>query len=363
VFHFLLENHAKVSRQVKSLPNGVETVTESDDPQIAEMIRKHVKAMYVRVEQGRPIHLRDPLFGAVFRHADQIEMKMEPTEKGIRVTETSQDPYVTRLIQAHADVVDGFVKNGFVEAQKNHAVPDPGDTDVSITDDSALAMRRAFASFDQAYIPALALTNQGKQRPSEVSIRRLREAWKTLSLQLNDVLEKDTDWPQDREDVRDAIGAAAREVSAERLASAHEILEEIRGRLSELRRRNRWKYDLDALNEFHDTMERIVNPAMRMKADEVNETAQRDLRKLLTKAKQQWDAVEKDLFDSVARGLDKARQDDLSALVQEQRLALAELELALESADAERILRAARAIKPPFAQLYMSFGDFPTQTP
>jgi hypothetical protein len=101
----------------------VETVTESDNPDIAARIREHVKAMYRRVEEGRPIHMRDPLFAEVFRHADKIHMEFKKTKRGIRVSETSDDPYVARLIQAHADVVDLFVKNGFGEPHKNHAVP------------------------------------------------------------------------------------------------------------------------------------------------------------------------------------------------------------------------------------------------
>ncbi|MFN9918020.1 MAG: hypothetical protein ACK53L_35870, partial [Pirellulaceae bacterium] len=39
------------------------------------------------------------------------------------MTETSDDPYVVRLIQAHAKVVSGFVERGHAEAMKNHPVP------------------------------------------------------------------------------------------------------------------------------------------------------------------------------------------------------------------------------------------------
>jgi len=42
----------------------------------------------------------------------------------VRVTETSEDPYVVKLIQAHAKVVSGFVERGFVEAKKNPPIPD-----------------------------------------------------------------------------------------------------------------------------------------------------------------------------------------------------------------------------------------------
>ena len=103
--------------------DGVETLTESDKPEIAAKIQEHVAAMYRRVEEGRPIHMRDPLFAEVFRHAGQIELKFDKTEKGVKVVETSKDPYVVKLIQAHAEVVNLFVKNGFEEPPKNHAVP------------------------------------------------------------------------------------------------------------------------------------------------------------------------------------------------------------------------------------------------
>jgi hypothetical protein len=79
--------------------------------------------MYRRVKDGRPIHARDPLFAEIFRNADRITMKLEKTVKGVKVIETSEDPYVARLIQAHAEVVNNFLKNGRLEMMKNHALP------------------------------------------------------------------------------------------------------------------------------------------------------------------------------------------------------------------------------------------------
>lgn len=123
IFHFLLDQGSKVRRTVTMLPDGVDTVTESDDPAVAEKIRVHVASMYERVTEGRPIHMRDPLFRAVFAHADQVVMKSEPTPKGVRVIETSKDPKVAALIQAHAEVVSKFIANGRSEAMTDHPVP------------------------------------------------------------------------------------------------------------------------------------------------------------------------------------------------------------------------------------------------
>ena len=123
MFHFLLNNRKKIQRDVKMLDNGVETVTESDDPKVAAVIQKHVASMYERLEKGQPVRMGDPLFRALFQNAGKVKMTLEKTEKGVHVTETSDDPYVAKLIQAHAKVVSLFVKRGFDEARKPHPLP------------------------------------------------------------------------------------------------------------------------------------------------------------------------------------------------------------------------------------------------
>lgn len=123
MFHELLSERGKITRKVTVIANGVDTVTESDDPKVAGLIRAHVVSMAARVEKARPIHMRDPLFRAVFANADRIVMKQETTARGVRVIETSADPYVAKLIQAHAEVVSAFLANGFEEMHKDHQVP------------------------------------------------------------------------------------------------------------------------------------------------------------------------------------------------------------------------------------------------
>lgn len=123
LFHALLTHRAEIRRTVKPIDGGVETLTESDNPAVAAVIQKHVASMKKRVEGEDPIHLRDPLFAEVFRHADKITFAYEKTKQGVRVVEISDDPYVAKLIQAHAEVVSLFLKNGFDEVHQNHAVP------------------------------------------------------------------------------------------------------------------------------------------------------------------------------------------------------------------------------------------------
>lgn len=122
--HFLLQHRAAIRRTVKDIAGGVETVTESDSPEVAAKLGTHVQAMVERMKEGRPIHARDPLFAALFRKADKVTIKVESTPKGVKVIETSQDPRVTALIRSHARVVTAFIENGHAEMMRNHPVPD-----------------------------------------------------------------------------------------------------------------------------------------------------------------------------------------------------------------------------------------------
>jgi thiosulfate dehydrogenase len=123
VFHYLLEHHREIHRSVNRLDRGVETLTESDNPEVAVKIQEHVASMRRRVEDGRGLRFWDELFVALFRKHASIKMSVENTRNGVKVIETSDDPNVVPLIQAHADVVSRFVAHGFDEAHKNHPIP------------------------------------------------------------------------------------------------------------------------------------------------------------------------------------------------------------------------------------------------
>jgi uncharacterized protein len=118
--HFLFANRDAIRRTVTKIPGGIRTLTETDDPEVAAQLQEHVQAMYARLKAGRPIHARDPLFAALFRNADRIDVRIDKTAKGLRVRETSTDPEVAKLIRRHAEVVSLFLANGMPEMMKNH---------------------------------------------------------------------------------------------------------------------------------------------------------------------------------------------------------------------------------------------------
>ena len=123
VFHQLFDHRAEITRQIVQRSDGIETVTESVNPDVTRLLQTHVTSMLARVKESRPIHRRDPLFAELFRYADRINAKLETTPAGVRVIETSEDPYVVKLLQAHAEVVSAFLANGRSEMMKNHPIP------------------------------------------------------------------------------------------------------------------------------------------------------------------------------------------------------------------------------------------------
>ena len=123
LFHQLFEHRTEITREVIAREDGIETVTESRNPEVTRLLQTHVAAMLARVNEGRPIHLRDPLFVELFKYADRIDARHELTSGGVRVIETSKDAYVVKLLRAHAEVVSAFLANGMSEMMKNHPVP------------------------------------------------------------------------------------------------------------------------------------------------------------------------------------------------------------------------------------------------
>ena len=119
----LFAHHQAIERHVEPLPNGVLTTTTSDEPQVAEALRLHVRQMKQRLVSGRPMRRGDPLFRELFEYHDRIEMHIEDAPGGVRVRQTSDDEQVVLLIRAHAEVVTEFIEQG--PAREHRMTPLP----------------------------------------------------------------------------------------------------------------------------------------------------------------------------------------------------------------------------------------------
>jgi hypothetical protein len=114
VIHALIASHDAIRRTVTNLPDGIRTVTESDDPQIAKLIRDHVVSMNQRVTSRSDPELPDesPALKLILRNGDKVQTTVELTDKGAVEVQKSKDPEVVAALQSHALEVSDLVKRG-----------------------------------------------------------------------------------------------------------------------------------------------------------------------------------------------------------------------------------------------------------
>ena len=106
---------------VTNLPDGIRTVTESDDPEVAATIKKHVADMGKRVEEGRDpgLPIESPALQVDLPGQGQDQdARMRATEKGIVVVQTSTDATAVKALQDHAAEVTDLAQRGMVAAHE-----------------------------------------------------------------------------------------------------------------------------------------------------------------------------------------------------------------------------------------------------
>jgi hypothetical protein len=116
--HEMLDGHEKISRKVENLPDGIRTVTESDDPQAAQAIKAHVASMEQRLKEGREFNLFSPTIPVLFANKDKIKTTAELTEKGALFVQTSEDPEVVAALQEHAGEVSELARDGMAAMRR-----------------------------------------------------------------------------------------------------------------------------------------------------------------------------------------------------------------------------------------------------
>lgn len=217
-------------------------------------------------------------------------------------------------------------------------------------------LMQAFVGLDRDYIPALVSTQRGERQVAVAAMDRLQETWDRFSEEWAEHDGSDL-WGSTMEQVENHILQADALVDIEDgdLMDAHTALEEVRILLWDLRVDMNVEYYLDRLTAFHEVMEEIERAA---RADDPAAMDLERIRELEIQATAQWQDVvdnppDPHLFALSPEGLEA--KIGMAAAVTE---ALERLTAALEGEDRAAIQRAARGIKPPFAELYMSFGDW-----
>lgn len=117
----MFANHTSLTRTVENLPNGIRTLTESTDPALRDALVSHVIGMIDRVDQGRDpqIPIQSPTLDILFRNAALIVTEMDPTDHGIIIIQTSDDPETVAALQKHAAEVSDLAARGIDAAHES----------------------------------------------------------------------------------------------------------------------------------------------------------------------------------------------------------------------------------------------------
>lgn len=110
----MFNNFRQIERTVENLPNGIRTVTHSDNEELMAVLVSHVVGMITRIEEGRDpgVFIQSPTLDILFERNDRIENSVEVTDAGVVVTQTSDDPEVVEALQIHAAEVTDMADRG-----------------------------------------------------------------------------------------------------------------------------------------------------------------------------------------------------------------------------------------------------------
>jgi uncharacterized protein YdcH (DUF465 family) len=120
LFHALLERHDEIERSTTKIEGGIEAITRvtSKDAELVKILQEHAVGMKKRFDGGRAIRSWDPLFTRLFDERDQIKMRWEMLEDGIKVTLRGEEEAIRALINLHDETLHAFINHGFRAAKE-----------------------------------------------------------------------------------------------------------------------------------------------------------------------------------------------------------------------------------------------------
>ncbi len=212
-------------------------------------------------------------------------------------------------------------------------------------------------AFDRAYIPALALSNQNKPEAARKAMTILDEQWAAFSRSFGARF-PEPDWRQGVERTGAVFAEAGALLQKGDLPAAHEALEEVRDIWVHLREGRSIPSYVDYLNRYHESMEEVAAVTSGRTPATLGDAQIAQIRSLLPKARERWEAAVGASFDPALHGFSAAKTASLRAAEQAVLDGIVQVELALQKADRGAIIRAVDAMKPAFTKTFLMFGNF-----
>ena len=205
-------------------------------------------------------------------------------------------------------------------------------------------MRDAYA----IYRAALFRTNQNDAAASRETIAAFRAKWEALSAawvrQAPPQYSDDPALGTTLTEVAATAEEAAKLEDAARIPASHEMLDRIRDQIAALRMRNGVYSFSDPVNLYHEQLEKIVTGTY----DGLNAAGLAALREDI--------AVLEHLATELAKPGPWNRPAAVDAALPPIRASIAAIRAAMAGSDRDALRNAIKALKPPFARMFLQFG-------
>jgi hypothetical protein len=215
------------------------------------------------------------------------------------------------------------------------------------------------AELDRALVPAIDFTTGREIEPARAAMDELVAAWEAFRARHHGYRADDPEWSAALAEIDTLVADVAGMVEdGEDLAFAAENLVDMRMMLAELRQAAGVEYIPDYLGELWEPVEDLFTLAMYQDSSTLTPA---DAAAMAVFA-EEFGVILEDVFeagfDARRYGFDAARVEEFDRRLEALADAGEELEAALAGTDRDRQLRAARALRPGFFELYRLFGDY-----
>ena len=229
---------------------------------------------------------------------------------------------------------------------------------------AAAGLHEDMVALDQAYVPALALTNQPKPDASKRALERLRAQWNAFrsAYPTAPAGYPAELWTSTEREIEAAIAAAEKNLAAGRSLDAHEDLERVREAQYTLRRAAKAPYFMDDLTAFHTAMEGLARAAAGKNAATITDAELAAIRAAHAEAERSWKTVLANRALVAQHGIAGDKAAAVQAQIDVETKTLADVQAALAANDKAKAIERSVATKPAFSKLFQMFGDFAAVT-
>lgn len=203
-----------------------------------------------------------------------------------------------------------------------------------------------------SYRTALFQTNKKDQAASLKGLNSFSKQWDIIVNQFSsnppEIFASDAEWTSTLTKIAKIAETSRKEITAGKLAEAHETLEAIRDELSNLRSRNHLVFFSDHVNSYHEVMENLLLSGYTEK--DINANTQRTISEQL--------AVLEFLAERIVKNAPDDYQSNKTYLKLQDGLqkSLNTLRGALNSGDSKALVKGIKGLKPAYAKLFAKFG-------